>query len=230
MDDELDNTYNPEPVCRHENLVKYLMYTVWSGDWAFFGGDKTGPNQKSLVGPTSGAAAQMHHQVMGHYGVSYEPIETRILAWGGYSLQCHQSVAEFTNTAFDVDARRTIREYQYGWKVRYAIKSFLVVDTTKYDILKSLGMVLRRFKAGRPWAKQPYFGRAECLVDHFGLVTPQDDLTPVNLDLDMGIQPFGQDFSNPRRPWYYYPMNVRGGIIQYPTWDEVRAYGFTRAA
>lgn len=84
---------------------------------------------------------------------------------------------------------------------------------------KLAGMFDDRLKNGNNW-QQPYLGTRECSAK----VSAFDgEVVPAPFDADEGICFFGMDYAT-RTP-YLHPMAVRGGVIEYPTWDVVKQRG-----
>lgn len=57
------------------------------------------------------------------------------------------------------------------------------------------------------------------LVDH-----PELGLKAAPYSAYLGLHFFGTDWDAEGKPNYFYPLSINDGIIEYPTWDEVRQY------
>jgi hypothetical protein len=132
---------------------------------------------------------------------------------------------------FFTDSHRTMRTYTVLSDVAYAIQSSIWVDPngdpedtqTKFE-----GIFERRMVKGQVFDTYPSMGPKEYMVSEFRFAESSDDLTPLKVYENLGIQPFDQAFDEPGQPWYYYPIQVEGGVTSYPSWDEVKQFGLKR--
>lgn len=216
------------------HMVRHYT-TVWEAPLAFWGGHKTGPNRKSLPVPTHSSASGMLRGVMGKRGIRHIIHEVRLLRLGGLFPLTSNEIKEFhPKKAFDSERQRTLRTTVILNDVKIAVKSSIWLCPNRkadLDIGKAEGMFLDRMRRRKVWAIFPTMGPKEFSVSDFHLVEDSsEDLTPINFSEDLGIQPFDQDFEEEGSPWYYAPLSVQNGVVTYPTWDEVKAFGLRRSA
>ena len=197
--------------------------SVWTGGQAFWGGHKSGANRISLSMPTYSTAVGMLRSVMGHYGARWLVHETRLLRMGDRMACTTHGLTHYPQDRFT--KKRTMMTQVKHLDVTIAIRASLRLSPESW---KWEEMFERRMRQGAYFSQCPTMGPKECMCDDFRLAEPGEDLTPLDRSEDMGIQPFGQDFDDTAMPWYYYPMSMLHGVVTYPTWDEVRAYGFRK--
>jgi CRISPR-associated protein Cas5d len=147
--------------------------------------------------------------------------------------------------------RRRVRpDYHYEWAaydkkderawiddagVDYIISFQLVTPDVKYiDILD------RRLRGGRSFT-QPYLGmreyvaRVDLVEDLHDVVYPgidlvehPDGLKTVDYTQPLGVSFFGTDWEHPPHANYFYPIDIKRGVVTYPGWAEVRKLGIKR--
>ena len=164
-------------------------------------------------------------------GMRHQIHSTSILAFGGKFPFTVSEMDSFSKEAFYINDRKTLRTYVLLNEVTYAIRSSIVRDP---DIdpedtqVKFEQIFERRVANGQVFDTYPTIGPKEYIVDEFRFATDADDLTPLKLYEDLGIQPYDQDFREEGHPWYYAHMEVSNGTIEYPTWSEVKQLGLRR--
>jgi hypothetical protein len=93
---------------------------------------------------------------------------------------------------------------------------------------KYYAMFLRRAKRGQA-ERHPVLGITECparldlVADHDLAALP----APVDWTEDLGISFFGADWDEGLN--YFYPLKINKGVLEYPSWNEVRSFGVTKA-
>jgi hypothetical protein len=219
------------------------MYnTLWSADLAFWGGHKTGPNRCTLTIPTHSSASGMIARIFRKRGMRHNVHSIRVLRLGGkfpmtvnemksFPYPSPEVIATNPKVGFYTDDHRTIRTYVILSEVTYVIQSSIWVDPNgdpEDTQSKFEGMFEKRLSRGQVFGTYPSMGPKEYMVEEFRFVEPDDDLTPIDLHEDLGIQPYDQAFEEPGSPWYYCPMQISGGVARYPSWDEVKKLGLRR--
>lgn len=205
--------------------------TIWEAPLAFFGGHKTGPNLVSLPVPTYGGAIGFHRSVFCKQEMDYIIHEVRLLGSSGTHPFTVSELSSFPKGQFFTDSFRTVRTYVLRVDVVLAVTASIVAlpsadpqDTlVKYD-----QMFTRRVNKGQFHGSAPTFGPKEYLIESYRFAEPNEVLEPLDVSEDFGIQPYAQDYSDPKKPWYYAPMRMEHGVVRYPTWDEVKAFGLCR--
>lgn len=198
---------------------------------AFFGGHKTGPNLISLPVPTYGGVVGFHRSVFCKQEMEYIIHEVKLLGCSGTHPFTVSELSSFPKNQFFADDHRTIRTYVLRCDVVLAVTASIVAlpssdpqDTwVKYD-----QMFTRRIKNGQFHGSAPTFGPKEYIIDSYRFIEPDEVLKPLDISEDFGIQPYAQDYTDPKKPWYYAPMTMEHGVVRYPPWEEVRAYGLCR--
>ncbi len=198
------------------------MYTtIWEAPLAFFGGHKTGPDLYSLMSPTYSTTVGLLRSIMGHRGTSWVPHEVALLRFGGRYPLTMLEMKRFPTASFDAGSNQTIRTWVVLYNITLRIKASLHADA------KYLAMFERRIQNGQ-FFRPLRFGPKE-YVCTARMASPQELVTPtLDITEDMGIQPFAQDFDDPQQPWYYAPMTMNKGVVRYPTFKEVQAFGLKR--
>ena len=150
-------------------------------------------------------------------------------------------------TSFVVGNRRVLRRrgaYDDGPAERlFSGVDYVVtfrVSAPAGEFNKLNGMTDRRLKNGHFW-RQPYLGQRELPaivepVDSFTDITYPDmqlvehasGLRTADYSAHLGLCFYGIDWDDPAHPYYFFPLEVRRGIVTYPTWDEVRRHGVRR--
>jgi hypothetical protein len=157
--------------------------------------------------------------------------EVKLLRLGGRLPVSFNGMKRFPEEEFFVEKHRTPRTYTILTDVAYEVTSSIHMSTGAKpgdNLGKFNGMFQSRMKQGKVRDSWPYFGQKEFMVSEFRLVSPDEELEPLPINEDLGICPFGQDFEDPKAPWYYHPLQVTGGTVTYPTWEQVREYGLRR--
>jgi hypothetical protein len=130
--------------------------------------------------------------------------------------------------------------------VDYVVTFHLLCPEIKY-----LNMTLSRLRSGRYYGDHPFLGirglaaRLDLIADLRDITYPtraDDDSPEVRLvehrngqkSIDrserLGLCFYGTDWDDPKRPNYFAPLDMKRGIIEYPSWDEVRKLGIKREA
>lgn len=146
-----------------------------------------------------------------------------------------------TSTVLAGKKRRIVHEEreQEVSGVDFVVSFRLLTPEDKY-----LDMLLNRLRNGNYYGTQPYLGVREfpCRLDRVedfrslsyplnipDMIQHPDGLKTVNYSERLGICFFGTDWDDPpSHPNYFATLEVKGGIIQYPTWAEVRKFGYKR--
>ncbi len=131
--------------------------------------------------------------------------------------------------------------------VEFILNFRLAADDVDYPKLNN--MLHSRLRNGHFW-RQPYLGMSsltaqiEPVASFSDLTYPEvrsdgqrvpmpmythaNGLRTADYDADLGLSFYGIDWNDPKRYFYFAPMQVRHGVLKYPTWDEVRALGIRR--
>lgn len=210
--------------------AKFMDYgVVVEAPIAFNGGNKSGPNNVSLPAPTASTVRGVVRRILGKWECRYTVLSTAILHLGGEYPCTTNELKSFPKDQFDPKDQHTTRtnvnlvDVKYLFRVRLEVKPRDASDT----LAKYHAMFTRRIRRGQVWGHHPSLGPAQnfCSVR---FPEKGEVLTPIPLNQNLGIQPFDQDFSDPQHPWYYYPMVVANGVVDYPSWEEVKRFGLSR--
>src|SRR5262249_52646517 len=115
-----------------------------------------------------------------------------------------------------------LRNYELGITayIELSPKAEPGVDTLdKYN-----AMFTQRMRNGQQW-RQMYFGIRECMATlelHNGPLPPAVPLTQ-----HLGISYYGMDFDDAEPPRYFAPLDMVDGVVEYPSWRQVRALGIS---
>lgn len=205
--------------------------TRWESDLAFFGGHKTGPNLVSLPGPTYSSTKGLLRSILGKVEMTHIIHEVLVLSCRGTCALTMNEMKSFPKNSFYTDDQRTTRTYVHLVDVAIAVVSSIKALPSKDPLdtwEKFDHMFTRRMNKGQFHDSAPTLGTKECLVSSFRFTEPGEDLTPLDVTEDLGLQPFDQDYSDPKEPWYYAPMQIEKGVIKYPSWEEVKKLGLRR--
>lgn len=88
-------------------------------------------------------------------------------------------------------------------------------------------MFRRRISRGQQ-TKSIYFGIRECVAELDLVENVADVPPPVDINEDLGISFYATDWSDPKEPNYFYPLSIRHGVVEYPSWEAVRELGIAR--
>lgn len=157
-----------------------------------------------------------------------------------------EDVRTLRTTSYIAGNRRTIRRNILGDLIEsevagvdYLVSFRLAAPRQRFKDFKD--MLNRRLRNGHYW-RQPYLGLRELTamvepVKDFGdleypsntqLVEHPNGLKTADYSAQLGLCFFGIDWDDPTHPYYFAPLEVKRGIVQYPTWAEVRRLGIRR--
>ena len=212
-------------------------------DFAYFGlGPTTGPNRCSSYFPSHAASDGIARKVLGKREIQWVALQATMLAMPRKLTVTTNDLLSFDTKSFipgtnivpplvHNDKNHTQRTTVYLRNADYAIRMYMVL--TKHagpedTIRKFEEMFERRAARGQCFDANPSMGVSECparyeLVDDVSKLPP-----PVDFTQDFGLQFFDRDWTQPGGPMYYAPMSCEHGVVNYPTWDEVRALGIKR--
>lgn len=92
---------------------------------------------------------------------------------------------------------------------------------------KYYAMFRKRARRGQ-YEIPPVFGTSECRAS-YDLVEDKDLTSiprPVDWSEDLGITFFGSDWQQKKN--YFYPLAITRGVLEYPSWTDVKRLGITK--
>lgn len=212
----------------------------------------------SNVVPAAAAWDGILSCVMGHKGARYHIEQAALLFEPRRQTITSNEISDFSTwkrtlrtSSVIAGNRRTIRKRGYDDEivetvtagVDYIVSFRLVAPDSEFDKLDE--MLARRLSNGHH--RHPaYLGSS----DHRATVMPVESFTDVEYPIDMplvehgnGLKTadyserlgncfYGIDWEDQRHehPYYFAPLDVKRGIVRYPSWDEVRKLGIWRTS
>lgn len=170
-------------------------------------------------------------RILGKWSVNYRISHVEILKKGTRQAMTSNELA-FDGVGLkpvDIAKQRTQRTTVFLRNVEYVVHFETGLDAYRAgpedNIGKILSMAESRFGKGKQ-DRAPYLGVRECgakwerVEDRSALPQPE------RFDEDLGIAFYGTDWRNELN--YFCPLEIKGGVMRYPTWDEVREFGMTK--
>lgn len=198
------------------------------------------------------------NQVMGHKGCRYKIEEAKFLFYPRYFSITGNELQSFGSGRAPVDTekkrtlrtstvlagkRRRILDDDWGDErevsgVDYILTLRLITPAEKY-----FDMLLSRLKKGNYYGTQPFLGMREypCRLDLIedpgainypldipDLVAHSDGFKTVPYSERLGLCFYGTDWDDPLHPNYFTALDIKDGVVKYPTWEQVRREGIKR--
>jgi CRISPR-associated protein Cas5d len=123
--------------------------------------------------------------------------------------------------------RTTVYIRNPDYLVELSLKLTGTSDRSQDTLEKYYAMLLRRLGKGQ-YERPPVLGTTECPA-RVDLVEPHElHLLPKPFPWseDLGITLYGADWDEDL--YYFCPMAIRAGVLDYPSWDEVKSFGITK--
>jgi len=175
------------------------------------------------------AGVGLFRGIMGHLAVNWFVTEVHILAEPRYIIITQNELKFNGPGPYTHEKQHTQRTNVYLRNVDYLFIGHMELSSNanppEDTIPKFDKMFAERAKRGRQ-RRQVYFGIRECMA----LVELHEGPLPKAIDLtqDLGLSYFGTDFTDPRQPQYFAPLQVKRGVVHYPSWEEVKKWGIMK--
>jgi CRISPR-associated protein Cas5d len=187
--------------------------------------------------PSHEALRGVLRRILGKFAVTYH-VERVLLLSEPKREAITSNELKFNNVGFkpvlSVNGQHTqrttvfIRDPDYLVEFRIALTAN--ANRPEDTLEKYNAMFLRRASRGQQ-ERRPVLGTTECPA-RIDLITDEDLSSlpkPVNWSENLGISFYGTDWDAGLNGLnYYHPMEIRQGILRYPTWDQVKRFGVTK--
>lgn len=190
-----------------------------------------GPERVSSLVPSHDAASGILRSVYGQWEMRWVVSELRFLKRPRKLTTTFNELKELAiapgRKPVAIEAQRTQRSNTILCDVDYLLTAHIEPSgfgTHEVNMAKFHAMFLDRMAKGKQW-KQAYLGQRE-YTGTLELVSEVPE--PVGFDADLGLHYYGYDFRT-KTP-YFAHLEIKGGVLKYPSWGEVLSYGMKGVA
>lgn len=192
------------------------------GHW---GGVKYGPERMSQPAPSHSAVVGMLRSLFGKNEYRWQvetlgfieiPKDPHVVAHNGYK--------SFNGKLYPTQIHRVLYH-----DIDLVIRAHITRSVTAGPddpLIKAINIISDRARQGAEW-RSCYIGLTS-LPGDLEWVPDESKLPPVrDHNLDLGMFFYDRDFDLRPTPHYMAPLAIKHGVITYPSWDEVKRYGYS---
>jgi CRISPR-associated Cas5-like protein len=193
-----------------------------SGKFACFTRPEFVERRSALV-PSHSGWNGVFNQILGHKGMEYRIDRVWVNFIPRHINVMVNEVKSFSSKVNTSNPNeRTLRNSSILTDVDYTVECRIVSgtyeDLKKYETMFHEGRMRRNSKNPKSFWRQPYLGIKEYIAN---IDYDNGPSRAVKINQELGISFFGTDYKDNKN--YFYPMAISDGLVEYPTWDEVKS-------
>jgi len=197
-----------------------------TGQCAHWAGINFGPERMTQRAPSRSAVVGLLRSVFGKYEYRWEPSRVIFLRVPSMMPIMTNDMQSFDGGSPLVSTQR-IRTFLYGIDIVIHAKITRATCAGPEDnLLKAHNMIESRARRGHR-SYTPSFGPRECMAHLEWIENGQllPGLAPARINENLGNVFYDFDIDDPERPAYLAPLEIKNGVVEYPSFDEVRKFG-----